>query len=220
MYIVKVKQTAEALSNGSLGTVAVAHEGRALSEDHLQLRGWREGLNRTFLASSVATHAAPLVKSHGGWTPAGSSGQLPEDIYQFGVFTGGSLRTMRRDWSRLKLPVRKVWAFDSFIGLQKTTLDEHSTWTTGAYSAADAIGASSYTDLKRKILEHVADGSDSVKSDDFASRIRFIRGFFNDSLTPTLKASHGMRPAAAMSTLTSINTSRRPKRLNGSSPMV
>ena len=168
-------------------------------EETLQRGTWREAFNRTFLPSSVTEHAAKLVKQFGASPPL-------EDLYQFGVFTGGSLRTMRRDWTIHKLPVRRVWAFDSFVGLQRGTTDEHSTWTAGAYSAADQLQASTFSEVKTKILDHVVSDNtpakegggriDEVTATAFASRIRFIRGYYNESLTPTLAGAHGMRPAA------------------------
>ena len=61
------------------------------------------------------------------------------DIYQFGVYTGGSLREIRRQWMQRGLGVRAVWGLDSFEGLAPVSdVFDHKTWTPGAFSASSA----------------------------------------------------------------------------------
>ena len=93
------------------------------------------------------------VPSYGGWRTwvaniiAKEPNRDPSltDIYQFGVYVGGSLLVIRTAWHLNELPVGNVWGFDSFIGLQTGAIrkGDHSDWADGAYSAADALGAKS-----------------------------------------------------------------------------
>ena len=69
-----------------------------------------------------------------------------------------------------------------------------ASWVPGAYSAADALNASSFQQLRSLILKHVA--GEHHANDTFAQRVKFVRGFFNLSLTPGLPHKCGMRAAA------------------------
>jgi len=126
------------------------------------------------------------------------------DIYEFGVFTGGSLRVMRSAWAKYNLTgkVGGIWGFDSFIGLgdedsagvSVNSNDAEKSWTPGAYSASTALNIRSFAALQSKILEHIS-GTEEYARDPFGGKVKFHRGFFNVSLTDTLAASQGMAPA-------------------------
>ena len=64
---------------------------------------------------------------------------------------------------------------------------ECKAWLPGSFSAADQFGAYTFAEVEKKILDHVGEK--------WAPDTRLIKGFFSDSLTPTLKAEKGMKPA-------------------------
>ena len=122
------------------------------------------------------------------------------DIYQFGVYTGGSLKSIRERWGHHELPLRRVWGFDSFVGLQggaQTAGEESTGWVDGAFSAADALGTSSMRELKDAILRYITGHSSTqrAKMDWFGKRVTFIPGYFNESLLPGLVQTWRMGPA-------------------------
>ena len=147
------------------------------------------------------------VPSYGGWRTwvaniiAKEPNRDPSltDIYQFGVYVGGSLLVIRTAWHLNELPVGNVWGFDSFIGLQTGAIrkGDHSDWADGAYSAADALGAKSMHGLKQQILRLLTEQSttSAAKADWFGKKVGFVQGFFNESLLPGLVQKRKMRPA-------------------------
>ena len=95
--------------------------------------------------------------------------------------------------NRSGVPFRAYWGFDSFAGLPEEGADDKGAltpeaaagWKNGNFNVADALQTWSYGALERKLRQYIAD-----------PRVRFVRGFFNESLTPQLAAAAGMRPAA------------------------
>ena len=95
--------------------------------------------------------------------------------------------------NRSGVPFRAYWGFDSFAGLPEEGADDKGAltpeaaagWKNGNFNVADALQTWSYGALERKLRQYIAD-----------PRARFVRGFFNESLTPQLAAAAGMRPAA------------------------
>ncbi|KAJ8609612.1 hypothetical protein CTAYLR_006268 [Chrysophaeum taylorii] len=110
------------------------------------------------------------------------------DIYEFGVYTGRSMRAIATTLNASQTPFRRMWGFDSFAGLpeesENTTRSEvaQDMWHAGDYSVAEVFGMHSYRQVKTKVLDLVSD-----------SRACLVRGFFNESLTPAL--ADMMRPA-------------------------
>ena len=96
------------------------------------------------------------------------------DVYAFGVAQGHNMQLL----SEL-LPGRKIWGFDSFDGLPEED------------NAASRIEV-----WKRGMFKAQATPEKLVESAGGAGRARAIKGFFKDSLTPTLAKAEGMRPAA------------------------
>jgi hypothetical protein len=154
-----------------------------------------------------ATSGKCRKPSYGGWRfqaanliakERGRDAELT-DIYQFGVYVGGSLNVIRTAWKLNDLPVGGVWGFDSFVGLQSgaKTDGDHSDWADGAFSAADALGVESMAALKRKILLVITeqDTSSLARSDWFGQKVGFVAGFYNESLHPGLARKRKMRPA-------------------------
>ena len=92
------------------------------------------------------------------------------------------------------IPFRRYFGFDSFEGLPEedggfasnstNTSASHyyrrvvkKKWFRGAYNAADAMQEHRYPQLEQKLSRYIND-----------NRVELIRGFFEDSLTPSLAA--------------------------------
>jgi hypothetical protein len=96
------------------------------------------------------------------------------DIYQFGVFNGDSMKELRTYF-----PGSTMWGFDSFQGIPSLNDDNdvrQKDFEAGAYKAAITPES-----LRRQIAE--------------PERVSFIVGFYNESLTPSLKSKKHMKPA-------------------------
>ena len=112
------------------------------------------------------------------------------DVYTFGVYTGASLKFWFEGFDALGLKTGPHWGFDSFEGLPSETEGmalECKAWLPGSFSAADQFGAYTFGEVRAKILEYLGPK--------YAAETRLIKGFFSDSLTPTLKAEKKMKPA-------------------------
>mmetsp|Transcript_83016 Transcript_83016/g.146417 ORF Transcript_83016/g.146417 Transcript_83016/m.146417 type:complete len:311 (-) Transcript_83016:30-962(-) len=112
------------------------------------------------------------------------------DFYQFGVYTGHSMRyTIHRLRKLHDLHVRKAWGFDSFQGLPDVddqNEKKDNFWVGGTFSVADKLGIYSLSNLTRALSKTIDPGNTSLA---------FIPGFFNTSLTPTLHEEQRMAPA-------------------------
>ena len=64
---------------------------------------------------------------------------------------------------------------------------ESNAWRPGAWNAADQFDATTYGEVKGRIEEHIGPAH--------AGKTTMVKGFFSDSLTPTLAAERGMKPA-------------------------
>jgi hypothetical protein len=108
-----------------------------------------------------------------------------KDVYQFGVYTGGSMQGIVRNVNDFG----HLYGFDSFIGLPEEAAGvklEGRHWNTGAFSSADALGAWSTDDLFSRLRRKIGRGPDSLT---------FIQGFFNDTLNESLLRLHPFQPA-------------------------
>ena len=110
------------------------------------------------------------------------------DVYQFGVFLGRSLRELVRIFEGVgaRTMVRAVWGFDTFTGMPDSANDDReatlaSEWGTGQYSASDK-------DILYDRLRRWANAS--------SLPVSFVRGEYRHTLTPSLAAERGMRPAS------------------------
>ena len=119
------------------------------------------------------------------------------DIYEFGIFTGLAMKAINQFLDNNSISVRVVWGFDSFLGLPRE--DAKATNTTdsaylrrvrkkdyrpGTYSTARALKSSSPYESMHKLDIAIND-----------TRVRWIPGFFERSLTPQLSVEQGMQPA-------------------------
>ena len=110
------------------------------------------------------------------------------DLYEFGVYIGRYMRMLSRGLDRV--PYHRFWGLDSFQGLPmedtrtiKSSISK-KIWKQGHFNAADIFGIYSAKALMARIGRYVNN-----------SRVEFISGFYNESLTPTLRRERGMRPA-------------------------
>jgi hypothetical protein len=116
------------------------------------------------------------------------------DVYTFGVFTGTSMMGIGMGLTKLGLKPR-YWAFDSFKGLPdpegSAAAQEarFSNWVKGEFNSSSWFGNLGTESLTARIA-----GSMGALNFD-VSRIAFFEGYFNDSLTPSLAAAFGLRPA-------------------------
>eukprot|EP00964_Phaeocystis_antarctica_P021363 scaffold11849_cov66-Phaeocystis_antarctica.AAC.8 len=120
----------------------------------------------------------------------GKQDYTDRDLYTFGVYTGESLKFWLERLAALGVTHGPMWGFDSYEGLPAEAEGkklESNAWLPGAFSAADQFDAKTFGEVKRRILDHVGPAG--------AAQTQLIRGFFSDSLTPSLAATRGMKPA-------------------------
>lgn len=97
------------------------------------------------------------------------------DVYEFGVYEGGSMKTLRDIF-----PHDHLWGFDSFVGLPETSGDvQQQGFAKGQFGKH----ASSFS---------IQGLSESLGR---TGKVDFIQGFYNVSLTPSLREAKQMRPA-------------------------
>ena len=125
------------------------------------------------------------------------------DLFEFGVLTGRSLKGLVRALNQTQINFRRSWGFDSFVGLpqeerhKQGQLEERG-FTPGAFSASQIIHERSYSKLEATILKFIND-----------SRVTLVRGFYNESLTPTLATERQMKPALMVEVDCDLYTSTR-----------
>ena len=112
------------------------------------------------------------------------------DIYTFGVYTGASIKFWLDRLKALKVEHGPSWGFDSFEGLPAEAEGvelEGNEWKPGGFSAADQFGVYTFGEVKRKIEEHLGE--------EHSTKCGWVKGYFSDSLTPTLRRERKMQPA-------------------------
>ncbi|KAK3251953.1 hypothetical protein CYMTET_38727 [Cymbomonas tetramitiformis] len=123
--------------------------------------------------------------------------RYPErDVYQFGVYLGGSMREINRSFKEADIQFGNFWGFDSFQGLPEEdpevsakigggcSVFGEKICNKGAFSSADAMKVYDYPTLIQSIKNVVS-----------RERTGFVRGFFNDSLTKTILSELPLQPA-------------------------
>ena len=121
-----------------------------------------------------------------------------QDIYQFGVYTGGTMTHMN---IRIK-SYRRMWGFDSFEGLPPETYGvriEGKHWLPGGFSSKGALKAKTPEEAMRRVAAKL----DNPKA-------TLVRGFFNNSL-PTMDLS-ACRPALLVDIDSDLYACQRSKR--------
>lgn len=100
------------------------------------------------------------------------------DYLEFGVFNGTSMICMYRALEAAGLRHVRLFGFDSFEGVPD---DEEKHWARGMFSCD--------LETTREILTR--EGVD-------LSRVILVKGFYQDTLTPELRARHAMRRAGVV----------------------
>lgn len=106
------------------------------------------------------------------------------DVYQFGVYTGGSMKALARKIRSFG----HLYGFDSFTGLPEEKMGmkmEGPHWKPGGFSAADALQDWTLPTLLSKIKQHIG----------MVENVTLIPGYFEQSLKPELARSFAFRPA-------------------------
>ena len=107
------------------------------------------------------------------------------DVYQFGVYTGGSMAGIARN-----IPgFGTLWGFDSFTGLPAETPGqalEGAHWRPGGFSSADALGEYRRDELFSRLRRTIARRDGNVS---------FVPGYYNESLTTSLLRERAFQPA-------------------------
>jgi hypothetical protein len=134
------------------------------------------------------------VRQKGGFTPLsrglGATDAMLErlksqgpsgDYYEFGLFRGYSFWYAQQAANRLNLDDMRFFGFDSFQGLPEIEGNDRKK---GLFISGDYL--CTQEEVTRQISEHGFDWS----------RAALIKGFFDQSLTPSIRAEHQMGPAA------------------------
>ena len=133
-----------------------------------------------------------------GRSPYNLSHQLNGDLYQFGVFTGGGLKTWVDAMPTFNISFsQQLWGFDSFIGMpyeanaslyQKKTHLKNPSWQPGGLNASAVMQASDWPSLRTQMIRNI--GYSEHKA-------HLIKGFYNESLVDGAQLARrlGMRPA-------------------------
>ena len=105
------------------------------------------------------------------------------DVYQFGVYTGGTMASIAR---RVR-GFGHLWGFDSFSGLPVETAGvrlEGRHWQQGAFSSADALGEWDEGRLLEGLRTRIGYANTTL-----------VPGYFNVSLTDDLTTRRAFQPA-------------------------
>lgn len=157
--------------------------------------------HHTFLPHSkgrtraLAAMAAAAAHEESGIASAAAAER--RDIYTFGVYTGSSCKFWHERLPLVGAPYVKQWGFDSFEGLPVEAEGmelENKAWLPGAFSAADKFDVTTWAQCQAKLNAHVL-GEDKVDDAVECERLGWIKGFYSDSLTPSLAADRQMRAA-------------------------
>jgi len=139
-----------------------------------------------------SVYGGAYAVAHFPWKPseefvrlANARASLNKDVYQLGVYTGGSMQGIA---TRIH-GFGQMWGFDSFVGLPPEASGVHKEgrhWNQGAFSSSDAMRTYSTKALFRKLRHKInrAEGN-----------VTFIRGYFNETMTPSLLREHRFQPA-------------------------
>ena len=119
-----------------------------------------------------------------------------DDIYQFGVFTGGGMKAWLDIFPRYDVNVSgNVWGFDSFEGMPNEDMSEKmavhqrsAAWSAGGLNAAKLLNLTSWSTLQPVLKRNIGYSPD---------KLHFVRGYYNESLVEgaVLARREGMRPA-------------------------
>ena len=112
------------------------------------------------------------------------------DVYEFGVFTGGSMIEIGNVLADLKIAVNNFFGLDLFQGLpeDKDTLQQLE-WAEGNFSSVEHFEAASVDDCMMLVDRYVRDRCR------LNTYLKLIPGFYEESLTESIKDYYNMQPA-------------------------
>lgn len=117
---------------------------------------------------------------------AGNLDTANKDLYEFGVYSGGSSVSLRQNIDKLKMPCNNAYCFDTFVGLPG---GEDGTWTEfkeGDYSSVEYFGVDNVDQAIKAFKEKI----------DFSPvKTYFIPGLFKNSLNKYLLTKYKFKPA-------------------------
>lgn len=115
-----------------------------------------------------------------------------KDIYEFGVCTASGTCQILKSCTEHNIKFDKFYGFDSFEGLpdEKPGIYRPDIWKKGAFDSADHLHMP-----REMILPHIY--KETAK---YTERpVKFIKGFYADSLTPELSIENKFKPALFIS---------------------
>lgn len=115
------------------------------------------------------------------------------DIYEFGVYSGESVWDIKNIYDAVKIPVRKFFCFDSFVGLPEETAEPiaQDCWHKGAFNACEKFQAKSVDECVQKINNKI-----KQQANFDGTGLVYVPGFFEDTLTDDIVSKLDMKPAA------------------------
>jgi hypothetical protein len=110
------------------------------------------------------------------------------DLYEFGVFTGGSIEFLIKDLGSVGIQIRKIFGFDSFEGIPEEKLDKlnREEWQKGFCNAAQTLSCSpeQAAALVQKQLSKLH------------NNVMLIPGFWDAVLTDDIVKKYNMQTAS------------------------
>jgi len=117
---------------------------------------------------------------------------MDRDIYEFGVCTGGGTGQILRGFTKNLIQYDRYFGFDSFEGLPEETkgLFRPDIWHKGAFNAQSLLGKKE-DEVVPYLINLVKDLTDRP--------IEFVKGFYENTLTPELAKEKQFKPALFVS---------------------
>lgn len=159
----------------------LADRKKGLYEDKTQMLTTQT--TRMLAMRGIARH----MRSRRGQSPATEGTSL----YEFGVYTGGGLRSwlrfMHKEGVQFSGP---VWGFDSFEGMPhedgrfKTAIRRRDRgWLEGGLNAAEQMGIANWETMCRTVISNIANGGEGGRALLLPmEQLHMVRGFYNESL--------------------------------------
>jgi hypothetical protein len=138
------------------------------------------------------------------------SAPVTMDIYMFGVFAGRSVIEWCNILDRIKIPYNRIICFDSFEGIPKETAEPllRSEWDPDRSDFYGAFNATKYwnTNVEESVSLFYDKVKPHMRKD---SELVIVPGFFDKSLTASLKEQLNLKPASIVDVDVDIYSSTR-----------
>lgn len=123
-----------------------------------------------------------------------------KDVYEFGVYSGQSMKAIANFYKKHNCKIRKMFGFDSFEGLpeEKNDVYAHESWYRGAFNAEELFKTKDKSEIIKKILEVIGPRE---------HEILLIPGFYDKVLNNDLVRKYDMKPASFVNIDCDIYTS-------------